>query len=56
MDLAAAYIYYKPIKNNVTFVLKRLQIVDNLVDDNSRVDRMWERLLPNTSLLRPTIV
>jgi len=55
MDLAAAYIYYKPIKNNVTFVLKRLH-VDNLVDDNSRVDRMWERLLPNTSLLRPTIV
>ncbi len=38
-------VYYKPIRNDITFVLKRLQIVDNLVDDNSRVDRMWERLL-----------
>jgi hypothetical protein len=38
-------VYYKPIRNDFTFVLKRLQIVDNLADDNSRVDRMWERLL-----------
>jgi translation elongation factor EF-1beta len=38
-------IYYKSQRNDITFVLKKLQIVDNLNDDNSRVDRMWERLL-----------
>jgi hypothetical protein len=37
--------YYKAQDNNFTFVLKRLQIVYRLVDPNSRVDRMWERLV-----------
>jgi hypothetical protein len=38
-------VYYKLKNNEFSFVLKRLTIIDNLVDDNSQVDRMWERLL-----------
>jgi hypothetical protein len=38
-------IFYKAKKNEFTHVLKRMKIVDNLSDANSKVDRMWERLL-----------
>jgi hypothetical protein len=38
-------VFYRMKRNDTTFVLKRLQVIDNLQADNSRVDRMWERLL-----------
>lgn len=38
-------VYYKTQKNNFTHVLKRLQVVDKLPDQYSKVDRIWERLL-----------
>lgn len=38
-------IFYKAKKNEFTQVLKTMKIVDNLSDANSKVDRMWERLL-----------
>jgi hypothetical protein len=38
-------VVYKMINNEFTFVLKRLQIIENIKSNNSRVDRMWEKLL-----------
>ena len=38
-------VFYRMINNDFTFVLKRLAIVGSLTDSNSKVDRMWERLL-----------
>lgn len=38
-------VFYRMKRNDITSVLKRLQVIDNLPSDNSRVDRMWERLL-----------
>jgi len=38
-------LYYKMKNNDMTFVLKRLSIVAKAPESNSRVDRMWERLL-----------
>jgi len=38
-------ILYKTKSNEFTSVLRRLQIVEALPDGNSKVDRMWERLL-----------
>lgn len=37
-------VYFKAIKSDFVFVLKRLNLVARLKDPNSRVDRMWERL------------
>jgi hypothetical protein len=36
--------YYKAKNTDFVFVMKRLNIVTNLTDRNSKVDRMWERL------------
>ena len=36
--------YYKPVNNSFVQVLSRLNIICRLSDQNSRVDRMWERL------------
>lgn len=36
---------YKMVSNEFTFVLKRLQIVVGVPESNSKVDRMWEKLL-----------
>jgi hypothetical protein len=36
---------YKMVNNEFTFVLKRLQIVQGVPESNSKVDRMWEKLL-----------
>lgn len=36
---------YRMITNDFTYVLKRLQVVSSLTESNSRVDRMWEKLL-----------
>lgn len=38
-------VFYKKKKNEFTKSLERLQIIRNIIDPNSRVDRMWERLL-----------
>lgn len=38
-------VLYKSKKNEFTRVLKALQVVENLRDNNSRVDRMWELLV-----------
>ena len=38
-------VYYKPKRNDFTSVLKVVQVVSNLPDENAKVDRMWERLL-----------
>jgi hypothetical protein len=38
-------LFYRAKRNEFTGVLKRLQIVANLPDGNSKVDRMWERLM-----------
>lgn len=38
-------IFYKMQNNNTTFVLKRLSAIAKAPESNSRVDRMWERLL-----------
>ena len=38
-------VYYKMINNDVTFVLKRLQIVAAAEDNKCKVDRMWEKIL-----------
>jgi hypothetical protein len=38
-------IFYKPIKNDFTRVLKALTIIAKVSDGKSRVDRTWERLL-----------
>src|SRR5205807_2180237 len=38
-------VFYKMIRNQFTFVLKRLQLVSSSTDNNSKVDRMWERLI-----------
>jgi len=37
--------YYKMINNDVTYVLKRLSTITKAPESNSRIDRMWERLL-----------
>jgi hypothetical protein len=37
-------VYYKAKASSFVFVMKRLNIVSRLMDKNSRVDRMWERL------------
>jgi hypothetical protein len=37
--------FYRAQDNNFTFILKRLRIVQRLADPNSRVERMWERLV-----------
>lgn len=44
--------FYRQQSNEFTSVLRRLQVVDNLTDPNSRVDRMWERLLEIVLFLR----
>ncbi|MFH1024762.1 MAG: DUF262 domain-containing protein [Planctomycetota bacterium] len=36
---------YRMMTNDFTHVLKRLQVVSSLSESNSRVDRMWEKLL-----------
>jgi len=36
--------YFKPLNNSFVQVLSKLSIVRRLRDDNSKVDRMWERL------------
>ena len=36
---------YKMVNNEFTFVLKRLKIVASVQESNSKVDRMWEKLL-----------
>lgn len=38
-------VLYKMVNNEFTFVLKRLQTVTSVPESNSKVDRMWERLL-----------
>ena len=38
-------VLYKMVNNEFTFVLKRLQTVSSVPESNSKVDRMWERLL-----------
>jgi len=38
-------VYYKMQNNDMTFVLKRLYFIEKAPESNSRVDRMWERLL-----------
>jgi len=38
-------IFYRPKRNEFTDVLKRLQVIENVPAPNSKVDRMWERLL-----------
>lgn len=38
-------VFYKVKNTDVTAVLKRMQIVEKLTEANSKVDRMWERLL-----------
>jgi transposase-like protein len=38
-------IYYKMQNNDITFVLKRLYTIEKAPESNSRVDRMWEKLL-----------
>lgn len=37
--------FYKAVQNEITYVLKRLQIVDNLQSPNAKVDRMWELIV-----------
>jgi uncharacterized protein with ParB-like and HNH nuclease domain len=37
--------YYKPLNNSFVQVLKQLNVVRKLRDENSQVDRMWERLV-----------
>jgi hypothetical protein len=36
--------YYTPINNSFVQVLRRLNIISKISDQNSQVDRMWERL------------
>lgn len=38
-------VFYRTVRNDITFVLKRLQIVSAVKENNSKVDRMWEKLL-----------
>jgi hypothetical protein len=38
-------VFYRQKKNDFTFVLKTLQVVENIKEANAKVDRMWERLL-----------
>lgn len=38
-------VFYKAKANDFTQVLKRLDVIANLTDGKSQVDRMWERLL-----------
>lgn len=38
-------VLHKMVNNEFTFILKRLQIVINVAESNSKVDRMWEKLL-----------
>jgi Protein of unknown function DUF262 len=45
-------VIYYPRKNAFTYVLKTLQIVANLRDNNSQVDRMWEMLTELVLFLR----
>jgi hypothetical protein len=37
--------YYKPLNNSFVQVLQQLSVVRKLRDENSQVDRMWERLV-----------
>lgn len=45
-------IFYKAKKNDFTFVLKKLAVVNTLQFANSRVDRMWELLVEIIMFLR----
>jgi hypothetical protein len=36
--------YYKPLNNSFVHVLSKLSIIKKIPDENSQVDRMWERL------------
>lgn len=45
-------VFYKAKKNPFTRVLKALQVVENLRDANSKVDRMWELLVEIVLFLR----
>lgn len=45
-------ILYYPRKNEFTAVLQNLQVVANLRDRNSKVDRMWELLVELTMFMR----
>jgi Protein of unknown function DUF262 len=36
--------YYKPLNNSFVHVLSKLSIIRKIPDENSQVDRMWERL------------
>jgi hypothetical protein len=45
-------VVYFPRKNEITFVLQHLQVVSNLRDRNSKVDRMWEMLVELVLFLR----
>lgn len=45
-------VYYRAKNNEFTSTLKRLQIVENLQDPNSKVDRMWELIVEVILFLR----
>jgi uncharacterized protein DUF262 len=45
-------VFYKAKKNDVTRVLRKLQVVENLRDANSQVDRMWELTVEIVMFLR----
>jgi len=45
-------VYYKMVRNEFTNVLKVLKVVESAATANSKVDRMWERLLEIAMLLR----
>jgi len=45
-------LYYKMKGNEFTSVLKRLKIIESAQANNSKVDRMWERLLEVALFLR----
>lgn len=51
-ETRARDVFYKPKKNEFTFVLKVLSFIGNLPDSNAKVDRMWERLLEIASVVR----
>ena len=45
-------IFYKAKNNDITAVLKKLQVVDSVGTPNSKVDKMWEKLLEIASFVR----
>ncbi len=45
-------VFYKPISNEFTAVLKKLTLIAKIPDSNAKVDRMWERMLEVLSYVR----